>query len=356
MSKAMTSKSIFKNSILFIALIAITFFILFKDNSISNILESLRSVNIIYVFLGILCMFLFICCEGINIRRMLKLFSYNISIFRIKVFLCRFFFSSITPSASGGQPMQVYYMKKDGIKFSHSSLILLIELASFQFATITIAIISFMLNYDFIVNLNTAIKALIFIGIASNCIIFCFILVAIFSKSFINKVIGLFLKIVSKIKFIDENKIKQIVEKEVKQYQDGAIFISNNKKTVIKVVLTTFAQLSFMYSITFCVYKAFNLSSFSFFTIFSIQSILFIAVSAIPLPGAVGSSESGFLTLFKTLFPATSLSSAMLLSRGISFYLFVIISGLIVFLIKISRKKEDENSIRKYSNDKRIII
>ena len=61
MSKAMTSKSIFKNSILFIALIAITFFILFKDNSISNILESLRSVNIIYVFLGILCMFLFIC-------------------------------------------------------------------------------------------------------------------------------------------------------------------------------------------------------------------------------------------------------------------------------------------------------
>lgn len=357
MSKAMTSKSIFKNSILFIALIAITFFILFKDNSISNILESLRSVNIIYVFLGILCMFLFICCEGINIRRMLKLFSYNISIFRgLKYSFVGFFFSSITPSASGGQPMQVYYMKKDGIKFSHSSLILLIELASFQFATITIAIISFMLNYDFIVNLNTAIKALIFIGISSNCIIFCFILVAIFSKSFINKVIGLFLKIVSKIKFIDENKIKQIVEKEVKQYQDGAIFISNNKKTVIKVVLTTFAQLSFMYSITFCVYKAFNLSSFSFFTIFSIQSILFIAVSAIPLPGAVGSSESSFLTLFKTLFPSTSLSSAMLLSRGISFYLFVIISGLIVFLIKISRKKEDENSIRKYSNDKRIII
>ena len=110
MSKAMTSKSIFKNSILFIALIAITFFILFKDNSISNILESLRSVNIIYVFLGILCMFLFICCEVINIRRMLKLFSYNISIFRgLKYSFVGFFFSSITPSASGGQPMQVYY-------------------------------------------------------------------------------------------------------------------------------------------------------------------------------------------------------------------------------------------------------
>lgn len=357
MSKAMTSKSIFKNSILFISLIAITFFILLKDNSISSIVESLKAVNIIYVLLGILFMFLFICCEGINIRRMLRLFSYDISIFTgLKYSFIGFFFSSITPSASGGQPMQVYYMKKDGIKFSHSSLILLIELASFQFATITIAIISFMLNYDFIVNLNTSIKALIFIGIASNCIIFCFILVAIFSKSFINKVIKLFFKLISKIKFIDENKIRKVVEKEIKQYKEGAIFISNNKNTVIKVVLTTFAQLSFMYSITFFVYKAFNLSSFSFFTVFSLQSILFIAVSAIPLPGAVGSSESSFLTLFKTLFPASSLSSAMLLSRGISFYLFVIISGLIVLLIKVSKSKECENSIRKCSHDKKMII
>ena len=58
MSKAMTSKSIFKNSILFIALIAITFFILFKDNSISNILESLRSVNI-RIFRNIMYVFIY---------------------------------------------------------------------------------------------------------------------------------------------------------------------------------------------------------------------------------------------------------------------------------------------------------
>ena len=165
MNKTMSVKEILRSSILFVGLIAITFFILFKDNSIENIMESLKNVNLIYVFLGMVCMFIFICCEGINIRRMLKLFNYDISILKgLKYSFVGFFFSSITPSASGGQPMQVYYMSKDDIKFSHSSLILLIELASFQFVTISIAIISFIINCDFIISLNTGIKVLIFVG------------------------------------------------------------------------------------------------------------------------------------------------------------------------------------------------
>ena len=58
MNKIIGAKGILKNSIFFIALIAITFFILFKDNSIGSILKSLENVNFMYVFLGILCMFL----------------------------------------------------------------------------------------------------------------------------------------------------------------------------------------------------------------------------------------------------------------------------------------------------------
>ena len=95
---------------------------------------------------------------------------------------------------------------------------------------------------------------------------------------------------------------------------------------------------------------------YSFFTVFSLQSILFISVSAIPLPGSVGSSESAFLTLFKTLFPSNMLNSAMLLSRGISFYLFVIVSGLIVLFINISKNKYYSKHIFKRLCDKNIMI
>ena len=36
-----------------------------------------------------------------------------------------FFFSGITPSATGGQPMQLYYMRRDGNALSASSVVLM---------------------------------------------------------------------------------------------------------------------------------------------------------------------------------------------------------------------------------------
>ena len=345
---SMSLKKILKSSLLFIALIGVTFFIVFKDNSFNNIVETLKSVNLTYIYVGILFMFFFICCEAINIRRMLRLLSYDISIVKgLKYAFVGFFFSSITPSASGGQPMQIYYMKKDNVDISHSSLVLLVELASFQFVTIVVALLSFMGNYKFIITLNPAIKILIGIGIIFNTMVFLFIGLAIFSKKFISKIIELIFKLVSRIRFINSNKLRNIVDEEINQYQEGAIFIKENKMVIVKVVLTTFAQIFFNYSITFFVYKALNLSTYSFMSVFSLQSILFISVSALPLPGAVGSSESSFLTLFRTLFPGRT---ARLLSRGISFYLFVIISGVIVLFIGLFKKNLKE----KYLNNKRV--
>ena len=354
---SMSLKKILKSSLLFIALIGVTFFVVFKDNSLNNIVETLKSVNLTYIYVGILFMFLFICCEAINIRRMLRLLSYDISIVNgLKYAFVGFFFSSITPSASGGQPMQIYYMKKDNVDISHSSLVLLVELASFQFVTIVIALLAFIGNYKFIITLNPAIKVLIWVGIISNTIVFLFIVLAIFSKKFISKTIELIFKLVSRVKFINLNKLIKNIDEEINQYQEGAKFIKENKMVIVKVILTTFAQICFNYSFTFFVYKAFNLSTYSFLTVFSLQSILFISVSAIPLPGSVGSSESSFLTLFKTLFPVSTLSSAMLLSRGISFYLFVIISGIVVLFIGIFKKNLKEKYMNNMTLNDKIAI
>lgn len=124
---------------------------------------------------------------------------------------------------------------------------------------------------------------------------------------------------------------------------------------IVKVILTTFAQICFNYSITFFVYKAFNLSTYSFDCFFFAIYIVYIS-TAIPLPGSVGSSESSFLTLFKTLFPVSTLSSAMLLSRGISFYLFVIISGIVVLFIGIFKKNLKEKYMNNMTLNDKIAI
>ena len=73
-----------------------------------------------------------------------------------------------------------------------------------------------------------------------------------------------------------------------------------------------------------------------------LQAILYATVSGIPLPGAVGVSESGFMNIFKQIFTIETISGAMLINRGVSFYLFVIISGLVVVFNMFKSKKEDK--------------
>lgn len=51
-----------------------------------------------------------------------------------EICLYRLFFSSITPSATGGQPVQLYVMNKDNIHVAHGTMALLTELTSFQIA------------------------------------------------------------------------------------------------------------------------------------------------------------------------------------------------------------------------------
>ena len=65
-----------------------------------------------------------------------------------------------------------------------------------------------------------------------------------------------------------------------------------------------------------------------FISLLMMQSILFATVSGIPSPGSVGITEGAFTEIFRNVYPSEVMSTAVLLSRGINFYLFVIISGI----------------------------
>lgn len=81
--------------------IAITFYVLLKDNQIKTILPALKQVDLRFIGLGVLVMSLFPCCEAANIHAMLRSFGQKASYLScVKYAYVGFYFSSITPSAS----------------------------------------------------------------------------------------------------------------------------------------------------------------------------------------------------------------------------------------------------------------
>lgn len=334
------NKKTIKNLIIFILLIIFTFYIILKDQDIVEITQVLRNVRLEYVVIAIVAMLIYLVLESVNMGRALKTLNEKSSFIQnFRYVLIGFFFSSITPAASGGQPMQIYYMHKNGISIANSTLSLLINLCSFQIITISFAMISLIFNYKY---LTTGLVWLFVIGVTLNSIALSLLLIGIFSKKLSACLVKISVKILSffKIKNIEEKQEK--LEKELFKYQGSAAYIKQNIEVMLKTILTTFVQILFYYSIPFWIYSSFGFSEYNIIQIISLQAILYATVSGIPLPGAVGVSEGGFLGIFKNVFTTSTLNSAMILNRGVSFYLFVLISAILVISqALVANKKSD---------------
>lgn len=329
-------RKLITNIILFVLLIILTFMIVFKDDDITDIFNIIASVKIQYLLIGILCMALYICFEAINIGRTLKVLKEKSSFLKnVKYALIGFFFSSVTPAASGGQPMQIYYMYKDNINVSSSTITLLLNLASMQIITIGVALISLIFNYQY---LNHALVLCFIVGILLNLSALILLVIAIFSKRLSKGLINIAIKLLGflKVKNLEEKKIKY--ENELSKYHNQAIFIRNNRKLIVKTILTTLIQFLIFYSITYWVYRSFGFSENGIIKIISMQSVLYATVSGIPSPGAVGVSEGAFIEIFKNVYSSSMMSSAVLLNRGINFYLFVIIGGIVTIINQIKSR------------------
>ncbi|QSX05869.1 flippase-like domain-containing protein [Sedimentibacter sp. zth1] len=335
MKDKMSNKKIFVNIIFFMCLVFATFFLLFRNSDIKNIFDSLKNVNRIYIFIASLCMLIFMSSEALNIKMLSSIFNYKLSFLKcLKYSFIGFFFSSITPSASGGQPMQIYYMKKDKIDIPHSTLILLIVLAVYQLVSIVLSLILFCIQPNLFLHISNNFKLILIFGCSLNIIVLVFITFALFSKNIIKAIINFVVKILTKFKIKNIDNIEISMIEGVEKYQQGAIYIKKNKKLILRIMLVTIVQICAMNIVPYFIYKSFSLSGYSILSVLSLQTVLQMCISSIPLPGSVGVSESGFLKLFSLLYPVYLIDTAMLLSRGVSFYLYLIITGVVVFIIQ----------------------
>lgn len=331
-------RKIFRNLIFFLLLIVLTFYILLKDQDIFEIVNIMRSVRLEYILIGMLCMMVYIILESVNIGRTLKALKEKSTFIKnLKYALIGFFFSSITPAASGGQPMQVYYMHKDKISVANSTLALLINLTSMQIITISFALISLIFDYRY---LNHALIIFFIIGVLLNLSALALLLISILSKRMSKGLINIAIKILKFLKVKNVQEKQERLEKELEKYQYSAVYIKNNKKLILKVILTTAIQFLAYYSVSYWTYKAFGFSGHNILEIISIQSVLFATVSGIPSPGAVGVTEGAFMEIFKSIFPATMISSVVLINRGVNFYLLVIVSAIVVIVNDLKVKKD----------------
>ncbi|MBR3414419.1 flippase-like domain-containing protein [Candidatus Saccharibacteria bacterium] len=335
-----TAKRMVFNALIFAVLIIATFWFVFKDQDIGQIFDVAKSANPWFLLLGVFFMLMYFAMEAINIKSILKSFGEKLSFWKsYKFTMIGFFFAAITPSATGGQPLEVYYMAKEKIPAAHGALALLVQVCGIQISTMLLGTISMVLNTNL---LTGPVLWLSIFGFVINGIALAALLVCIFNNKLTRNLVNGFMSFLKHIGFKKIENKREKVGQSLDQYAEGAKYMKTHKKEFLMAIFRVFIQFCFYFSVPYCIYRAFGLEGMSFFEIFALQAILFMATSALPLPGAIGASESVFLNLFGLAFGAELLPSAMLLNRGVTFYLFVLVTLFVVFfnIVRIKNTKK----------------
>ncbi|MBQ9828464.1 MAG: flippase-like domain-containing protein, partial [Lachnospiraceae bacterium] len=287
--------------------------------------------------------FVFVCSESVIINYMMKPLGQKTRLRTcIKYSFVGFFYSCITPSASGGQPMQLYYMVKDGLSTSVSTIVLMVVTIAYKLVLVLTSLLAFIFSGSYISSCLGDVKFILIYGIIANVLFISAFVILILKP---NMAQWLAIKWISFLAFFHIVKDKeariQRTKDSMENYRESGEYLVRNPLMFVKIYIITFIQRMALFAVTWCVYKSFGLSGTSLYQILILQTIISLSVDMLPLPGGVGASEASFLVMFEHIFGKKLLYPGMLLSRGISYYFLVAVSGAVsVAAHIISQKKE----------------
>ena len=331
--KKKSNKKIIYSVIFLFALIGITMYCVLKDFKIKNIISVLSEVKLEYVGIGLFMIFMYVFLGGISLRESLKGMKTKITVRKSFVYSSiDYFFSGITPSASGGQPFQLYYMRKDDVSMTKTTIAVLINLIMYKLALMVLGLFAFIFFPEILGEAGPLGIILFILGFVINIIAVTVCFMAIYWKSLISKIGRFGIYKLAKWKILKNPESKVIsFENKLEKYNQTAHYIK--KRIAFKLFIINLIQRICLFSITYWCFKAMGYSHLSIYYLVSIQIIVSLAVDSMPLPGGVGLSEILLTTLFALVYPTETIqTSALLLTRGICFYFLILLTGLFVLI------------------------
>jgi hypothetical protein len=256
-------------------------------------------------------------CSGYTFRR------------AAKVCMVGHLYSAITPFQSGGQPMQIYAMSKQKIDPGTSASTLIQKF--FVYQTSITAYSFFAIFYETNTphdGLNPVMWWLAMIGFAVQALAAVMILVVSFNQKFTNWLVKIIVRSLNRINIVkDYDKTLASWEKQLDFFHKSNQQLYSNKLLLVKAYLLTFLQLTALFAVSYCVYRAFGFNKATLANMIFSQAFVTMVSSLVPLPGAAGASEGSFYVFFSSYFTLQTLKSAVLIWRIVTYYAVMLISA-----------------------------
>lgn len=310
-----------------------------KDLTLSDLTAAIASANKGFLFLIFACMVLYILSEGLALQQLLKASNHPQSLGNSVIYAASdIYCSAITPSATGGQPVCAYFMKRDGVPMGYITAVLTMYLVLHTFATLTIGASGIVLGRDLFINASVLSKILIVLGyMAVSALAILFVLLLGWQKT-INKAGNKIIDWLAKKKIVKRPDYwKERLAHSLEDYGKAVKVLKGDAKVLLFTYLMNLLQRFCQTIISTLTYLALGGAGSNVRQIYASQCFSTMGSVCTPVPGGMGIADYILYDGLRTLMDKESSLQLELLSRSFSFYLMVLISLIIViagYLIK----------------------
>lgn len=339
------------NFVLLLAVSGLTVYYIFRGHSLEQIFSYLDDGDLRYWLLGVLFVAAFMAAESVCIRILTRAAGYHPKFSHCLIYsFSGFFFSGITPFAGGGQPVQVYLMRRDEIPIAVSAPTLMVVTVFYKTVLVVMTLPVLLLRPAGIMRYVAPVEGWCWVGLGLTvaCLIGWALLV--FHPAAVRRFLLWLIRVGKRLlpfarRWLAEREI--LLDGWMDQYAQAADGFRRDRKAMLAVFGVTLAQRILLFSVTALACFSFGLFPENFWVLPLLQAMISLAVDMLPLPGGTGLTEALFLVMFSPICGEELTLPVMIVSRGISYYSQLLLGAAVALIaFRVIRKRRSVNNDR----------
>lgn len=324
----------------FLLAIAIMLYFFISTKGFSQLVEIMQARNPVWLALALACMCLYWFLEGAVIFVYTKkLYPKNKMLSSFNIGMIGLLYSALTPFSTGGQPMQLYAMKKQGLDSGKSVSVLAMKSIAYQVSLAVYSVASIVFCFGYFSENIAAFSAVAAIGLSVNILVIFLMLVFTLNKRWTERLVNGSVGLLHAMHIVkDKEKTKERLSEQTSCFNESAQLFKGDVRVQVIAFILSCVEFTFLFLVPYCIFRYFGLDGGSVIHMVAAQAFINMIAAYVPLPGAAGVAEGSFYVFFGLFFPENAIVPAILLWRLLT-YCGNIIFGTVIVLFENRRNR-----------------
>lgn len=324
--------------------------------------ELLEGMNGIFFLAAIMVTIAVMLCDVAKYVLLNRAFLCPLGVLRTaRLALTGKYYEAITPTATGGQPMQIFYMHSQGVTGGKSTAVVLVKYVAQMLASCTVGAIFMAIGASRLSVINSEVsKRLIFtagwVGFAINACAPVFVTIIIFCPRFLKWLIGGALRFLHAIRIVKKlEERRQRIFCAIDDFSVCSQFVFKHPVKFLKLFILCLAEplsqcaLPYLIILSLCP-DALTGGEIAFITVAALATFANYGASFIPTPGMSGAAEALFMLAFASI-SGDALFWVVIVWRFFAYYSYILM-GVGMNIFDLSKGISARRRTKKSSGDK----